>query len=756
MIARALHLAVTLLRRRALLAAAGALLLAGALGGLLPLLDVPGYELGMVGAWVGLLLAPPLGWWAAAAERRTSDGSPAVAALGAAMAATLLLGLLFLAVAVRAALGPCRALDGAFFFPVLALPSAWLAAALSAGFSWPGRRWLLAAGLSAALLGSLVATLWTAWSGPAAFALDHLLGLWPGPLYDEALRLDARVLLFRAGTVALALLVAAAVEWAVRRRSGRRAGAALLVAGLAAAGYLGARGALRVMVLDGDRETIAAALGGRRDGAACTLIYPAEVKPPALEALAAECEFHAADVAAALGLASPPRVTVFVHRSDEEKRRHVGAGATSFTKPWLREIHLTQAASPHPILRHELVHAVAAALRPGPLGVPARGGLLVEAGLVEGLAVALELPRGSWTLHEWTAALRDLGLAPDVARQLGPAGFWSSAPARAYTAAGSLLAFLLERHGAAAVARLYQTGDFAASFGRPLGELVGEWQAFLAALPRPPGLAAAARARFARPAIFAVPCAREVATLEERAWAQAGHGQLTSACAALRRVSALTGRAGPLKSAGDLLARSGALDEAEAAYLEAGRAAGDTDAALSTALISAHADLAWRRDEPAAAAAGWLVARASVGERLEQRLLEAKLAALSDAGLSSLLRDWLLGQADQAVTLPTLERLDHPLTAYLSARARLARGEVAEALPLLRRAVAGPLPALLTQEAGFLLAESSCAAGQASEGIRGLEALRSRSPGGVDRVRAEAGLRRCVFEAVRPPTEVRR
>jgi hypothetical protein len=746
----ALALAAQLLRRPAVRAAAALLLLLGALGGLLPLLDVPGFELGEVGAWLGLALAPPLGWWAASAERARHRSSPAVAALAAALASTALLALLFLAVTVRAALGPCRALDGAAFFPVLALPSAWLAAALSVALAWTGRRARLAAGLALALLGSAGWTLLEAWRGPAAFALDHLLGVWPGPLYDEALRLDARLLLFRAGTVALAVAVGAGATLAAAfRHDARRARGAALALGLALAAFTGLRVQLRARVLDGDRAAIAAALGGWSDGAACTLIFPAELKAPARAALAADCEFHAADLAAALGLASPPRVTVFIHRSDEEKRRHVGAGATNFTKPWLREIHLTQAGFPHPVLRHELVHAVAAALDPGPLGVPARAGVLVSAGLVEGLAVALELPRGSWTVHEWSAALGDLGMIPDVAGQLGPAGFWSTAPARAYTAAGSLVAFLLERHGSAAVARLYRSGDFEAATGRPLAALVADWRAFLAALPRPPGLAAAARARFARPALFAVPCAREVAALEERAWFEAGHGRVAAACAQLRRVAALTGRVGPLKSAGDLLARSGALDEAGAAYQEAARVAGDADPALSAALASARADLAWRRDQPDAAAAGWLAALDAGGERHERRLLEAKLAALSDPELARLARPWLLGQADTAAALPGLERLERPLSDYLAARAHLARGEVAEALPLLQRAAASPLPALLRQETRALLAETRCLAGATTDGAGEWAALAAEATGGADRVRAEAGIRRCAFEAAR-------
>jgi len=204
-----------------------------------------------------------------------------------------------------------------------------------------------------------------------------------------------------------------------------------------------------------------------------------------------------------------------------------------------------------------------------------------------------------------------------------------------------------------------------------------------------------------------------------------------------------------LKSAGDLLARSGAFDQAEAAYLEAARAAGDGDPALSAALVSARADLAWRRDQPAEAAAGWLAARDAGGERQEQRLLEAKLAALADPVLSKTVRPWLLGHADPVAALAELERLDRPLASYLAARARLSRGEAAEALPLLRRAEAGPLPELLGKETRYLLAEAGCLVGETAAGARELTALSRVATGGTDRARAEVGVRRCAFVGAR-------
>jgi hypothetical protein len=745
-----LRLALTLLRRRAALAAALALALLGALGGLLPLLDVPGFELGLAGAWLGVLLAGPLGLAAARAERERGGG-PGAAALAAALAASALLGVLFAASALRAALGPCHALAGGAAFPLLALPSAWLACALAATAAWAsgGRAGWTGAALVTAVAGSLGSTLWTAWRGPAAFALDHLLGVFPGPLYDERLLVDARLVLFRLSTAALALAVGAGATWlAARRGAGDPARGPALWLALGLAGWGAARTALRVEVLDGDRAAIVRALGGRLDGPTCTVIFPSEKPAAAARALLDDCEFDAHDIAGSLGLAAPPHVTVLVHRSDEEKRRHVGAAATSFTKPWLGEIQLTDAAGPQPVLRHELVHAVAAALEPGWLGVPARHGAWIPMGLVEGLAVALELPRGAWTLHQWARASRDLGFLPDVAAAVDPTSFWTVAPARAYGAAGSFIAFLLERHGAARVAALYRTGDFRGALGEPIEAAVAEWQAFLGRQPVPIGLRNAAQARYVRPAVFAIPCAREVAELEAEAWHLAGAGEpgLRRACADLRRVASLTGRAGPLRAMGDLLAQRGELDRAAAAYREAGLAAPEGDALLRAQLVAAQADLAWRRDEPAAAVAGWLEALAVGPDRPEERLLQAKVAALADPALAAAARPLLLGLEPAETALARLEPLDRPLAHYLLGRAALNRFAPAEAAPRLERALAGPLPEALHEEARFLLAEARCAAGARSDGERTFAALLADRPAEADRARAAAGLRRCRFD----------
>jgi tetratricopeptide (TPR) repeat protein len=752
---RSVEIAVALFRRRSARATAAVLAAAGLASGSLPLLDAPGYELGQAGALLAALLAPFAGIAAWRLERARPGASPGAAWAGASLASCGLLAVLFAGALLRAAVGPCSAAGpAALFLPLLALPSALLGAALAvaAAVLAGGRRALAAAIYAAVALLSLAASLRAAYLGPAAFVFDPLLGAFPGPIYDEALPPDLRTLLLRASALLEALAVAAATEAFVRaRRAGARAAALpALALVLAAEGAAGAQSALSALGLSGEREVVQRALGGRREGPRCTLVYPSEKSAAAAAALLSECEFHHADLSRALGIASPPHVTAYVHRSADEKRRLVGAAATDFAKPWLAELHVVDSALPHPSLRHELVHAVAAGAAQGPLRVPARAMVLVSTGLVEGVAVALETPRSRWTVHEWSRAARALGFLPDVRRAVGPAGFWSEPPARAYTAAGSFLRFVLDRNGPAALREAYRTGDLVHATGEPLGKLADEWERFLDGVPLPPGLEGAARARLSRGSIFSRACAREIAALEVRAWRAGAEGRTAEACAIFREAAARTGSPSDLKAVGDLLLRRGELDGAEAAYREAEQAASPEDTALHAAVTAARGDVAWLRGgEIAPAVAAWGAALATAPDRAEARLLHAKITAASDRALGPAVRDLLAGVGDPTLALAKAARADHPLAAYLVGRALAARGEAAAAAPELARAVNGSLPAPIADEAALLLGSARCASGDVAAGEAVLARLLETAPSEADRERIGEALRRCAFEAGR-------
>ncbi len=753
-----------MIRTMSSLASAPSVRVAGALSALagvaaagLPLLEVPGYELGQMGALAAVvLLGPWLGIAAVRLERARPEPSPLAAWAAASAVSAALLAALFAGVGLRAAFGPCRVFFAAGFFPIVALPSAFLASALAvcAAFAAGGRRALAAALYALVALLLLGARLHAAWRGPEAYLLDPLWGYFPGPLYDEAVPLDARVLLGRLEAVGWAAALAGLAEALVRRWSGHSCregdearppgpitGLAFLAAGLAlAAGAWAARTA-RDGSLD-PREGIARALGARREGSRCTVFLPSEKPAAAAQELLDACEFHAADVAALLGIPDPPRLTVFVYRSPEEKRRLVGASRTDFTKPWLGEIHLDDAPLPHHVLRHEIVHAVASAIAPGPLRVPARAGFLPSLALVEGLAVALDGPRGAFTVHQWSRAARDLGYLPDLERILGPAGFWSQAPARAYTAAGSFLAWLLERDGAAPVVAAYASGDISGAFGRPLGELVREWHSFLDGVPRDPELAISAERWFSRESLFERRCAREAADREAQAAVAAAEGRIDRACRLYDRVAELRGDADALLAKGSVLLAAGEVPAALEAFGEARARILPGDRARKAALAGALGDVAWTTGDVPAALARWEEALDLGAERPEARLIEVKAAAARDPALGPAVRAYLLSPRDPAGLL-LVSRSDRPLAAYLVGRALLQRGERATAAVELARALRAGLPPLAALEARLSLAEARCA----PEDAELLAPLAEASE--ADRARLAQARRRCAWEETR-------
>src|SRR5260370_17409200 len=168
-----------------------ALALTAVLAAFAPLADHLGYEFAELIALVAGLFGASVGVAAARNElQRHARGLSARA--DAALRAGLALALLALAVPVAIILlngvrrPACDPLAGLVLYAALPVPSALLAAALGAacGFLAPRRAGLWVALVFVATLAAAVVPLLR---GPQVFAFHHLGGMYPGPLYDEAL-----------------------------------------------------------------------------------------------------------------------------------------------------------------------------------------------------------------------------------------------------------------------------------------------------------------------------------------------------------------------------------------------------------------------------------------------------------------------------------------------------------------------------------------------------------------------------------------
>lgn len=465
----------------------------------LPLLSLPGYEL----ASAHTVLIGVLGLGLAThGARKVPRGLPSTVAMALVLTSTTVPALMLAVLRTRFG-SPCDPFFNIQFVPVLVLPTALLVAALGALVARLTSHWWPALLLNVGFFSlGAVATVWPILFGPQAFVFNHFVGFAPGPLYDEDVRITSPLLWFRLATVLLALAL-----------SSRRVVGIVCAIGFVMLELHGVELGFRM-----NDEALAAALGGRVETDEFVLHYPRSYSEEEVARIVGDVSFRYAQNVKFFGVAPAGKVRVWWYRSPAEKQRLVGAANTQFAKPWRREVHVNDFGFPHPVIKHELVHAMAAPWGAPPFGVAASfGGWFPQTGVIEGLAVAADNPFDELTLHQWAAAMKKKNLLPDVATNMTASGFYASPPSRAYATAGSFLRYLADTHGREKLRELYFDGDFERAYGIALEKLAADYVAFLDTVPLDNEAVNQAFARFRRGSVFERPCAREVGRLSGEA-----------------------------------------------------------------------------------------------------------------------------------------------------------------------------------------------------------------------------------------------
>jgi len=275
---------------------------------------------------------------------------------------------------------------------------------------------------------SCVPAAWHFLNQPQVTAYGPLVGYIAGPLYEDVVEPDWTWLSYRALDIALWFALVAATH------AGSAIPARLAMAVAATAVIVGTiRGPV-----DGwrvDVETISRAL---------PLSVPVEIPTPAASGdqqqlrrapspamvlhmasgaqhawLRAEVTGDAREAYARLwsffGGPADETIHIYLYPDVTTKHRMMGARNVEMAKPWLRQVHMVMPAPGGTILRHEMAHVFAGALGSPPFDVPMASGVVPNALLIEGVAVAAEWPRrADLDPHGQAQAMRRLELAPSL------------------------------------------------------------------------------------------------------------------------------------------------------------------------------------------------------------------------------------------------------------------------------------------------------------------------------------------------------
>lgn len=501
------------------------LLVAGVMGVALaffPLLGVHGAEsallLGLVlPAWVAASTASYARRLSQAGEVRGSDVMLRAIGLGLLVWLVPVLILALNALRVR----QCTPLQGLTFMTLgpglgcalAAATGVWVTVLLRGHRIGP---WVAA---SIPLLGIAVG-LWIFYSTPAVYVFNAFAGYFPGTIYDPIVEIPASYLSYRATTLIalMSLVLLFDAVWHPKRQqldlrdqaTSRPGSLCLALISLSAVLLVYSKG--DELGHRASAAHIAGKLGRTVQGTACTAHMPRETPSELARRIVEDCDFHALRTSALAGVDPEAPVTAFFFRDADEKKALMGAGATYIAKPWRREAYLQMRQWPHPVLAHELVHAVLADAARPPFHVAARLlGLLPNPGLIEGAAVALAWDvREDLDPHQWARIMMDAQILPSAA-ELMSLRFTALPARRAYAAAGSLTSFLMESRGMDSFRRAYYRGQIA-----KLEELEAKWHSFLRDVDVSAADRGVAEVALAQKSVFTSVCPHRIAQLQEQ------------------------------------------------------------------------------------------------------------------------------------------------------------------------------------------------------------------------------------------------
>jgi tetratricopeptide (TPR) repeat protein len=295
---------------------------------------------------------------------------------------------------------------------------------------------------------------------PPLFFFHPAFGYFAGPIYDEWVPITPEVITFRIWTLAL-------IIWMVSfKRNGLIL--VLLISTLCFRPQLG---------WFASKEYIQGKLGSKLEQSGVRFYFDRQSLPiERASDLFHSITFRVQKIATTLGVDTTRMhpIDIYLYPSVDLKRRWTGTRYTAVGHPTQRSLHLYDSDPRSSLLTHELAHVLAASY-----GIPGLG-LSYRAGLLEGLATALQGYRDSVSIHEWAVAMQKLKLLPEIRSIMDPLGFLRSAPARAYLASGSFCRWLMMTEGVPKFLQMYRGNTFEQVYGTSLTQLETNWKQFLA------------------------------------------------------------------------------------------------------------------------------------------------------------------------------------------------------------------------------------------------------------------------------------
>ncbi len=337
---------------------------------------------------------------------------------------------------------------------------------------------------------------------PQVYYFNHVWGAWPGPIYDEEIRITAGLLWFRLTTLLWIVLI----WWLPTISSSKKSISIVSISGILIIISLFIQPQLRIST---PRSFLKSELSEVIKTEHFHIYYDASnFDPDEREYWAARHEFHFRQIIDILEIDWPENQIIesFAYANAWQKKDLVGAKFTSYVPVWLEQDQL-HIAKEHleGVLKHELVHVITKQF----------GNDLINAswsiGLVEGVAEAIAKDAsGVSTLDQIIAAEDPLPTTEQIAAAMSLTGFYVSASSISYTTSGSFVSYLLENYPIDHFKEAYASTDIESAYELPFDTLVTRWKAQLPVTEVDSVDARISQMVFSQRSLFQMSCPRKI------------------------------------------------------------------------------------------------------------------------------------------------------------------------------------------------------------------------------------------------------
>jgi len=344
---------------------------------------------------------------------------------------------------------------------------------------------------------------------PQVYFYNPILAYLPGTIYDEALRVDIKLVIYRAlNLIFFGSMLYVTYQMYYRKNHTTKKFLFFVVILFSTLFiYLSP-----VFGFSTDKGRIKNELTGTIETPHFIIHYSTKVNKDLINDIAIHHEYYYKVLSEFFDVKLNKKIESFLFLNDEQKKRLFGSANADVAKPWLLQIYISY-EDYNTTLKHELAHCFTSAFAHGLFKVADN----FNPYLIEGAAVAADPVYDENNIHFMAALAYHFGYKTDLEHLFNFFSFFKQTSSISYIFAGSFSKFLIDKYGIAKYKKLYSDLDFKKIYGTTIDTLNMDYSKFLDKI-QTKGNADKAYYYFGRKSIFYKVCPRYIASRLIEAW----------------------------------------------------------------------------------------------------------------------------------------------------------------------------------------------------------------------------------------------